>query len=241
MIEIKSRNNEKISAIHRLLQPKYRQIERRFLVEGYHLVEMAFRHQKLLVILTTETLDPLYDSVEQYLVTPEILQKLSQLTTPPPIIGVCRYLDEEPLQGEKLLYLDTINDPGNFGTILRTALAFGFDGVACSKNTVSLYNPKTIMASQGALFDIKVYPTNPTWLVNMKKTHAIIVSTLQDAMPLPLLHIQQPFILVLGNESHGVSEEVHQIASHRVKIPIAQIDSLNVAIAGAILMYHLSR
>lgn len=241
MIEIKSRTNEKIVAFHKLLQAKYRQSEQQFLVEGFHLLDMAFKHRKLRAILTTEPLDKRFEGIDQYLVTPEIMQKLSQLTTPPPVIGVCDFLSEEKLTGAKLLYLDTINDPGNFGTIIRTALAFGFDGIACSKKTVSLYNPKTIMASQGALFDLPVFSADESWLATMKNTHAIVVSTLEDAMLLPDVDVKSPFILVLGNESHGVSQTIHQLASHKVKIPIAHIDSLNVAIAGAILMYALSR
>ena len=241
MIDIRSRNNEKIVAFRRLHQAKYRQEEQRFLVEGFHLIEMALKHGQLEVLLTTKPLPTMFASVEQYLVTPEIIDKLSQLSSPTSVIGVCRYQNETPLKGDKLLYLDNVNDPGNVGTIIRTALAFGFDGVALSPQTASIYNSKTIMSSQGAIFDMPFFVADYDWLLQMKKTHPILVSTLEEARELSSVKSQKCFILVLGNESHGASQEVHALADFKIKIPIQNIDSLNVAIAGAILMYHLSR
>ena len=123
------------------------------------------------------------------------------------------------------LYLDEINDPGNMGTLIRTALAFDYDQVVLSENCVSIYNEKVIAASKGAIFAIPVLKGN---LKDYKETHQIIVSELSKNA--------EKFVLVLGNEAHGVSAKTSKLADVQVIIPIKNIDSLNVSVAGGILM-----
>ena len=132
------------------------------------------------------------------------------------------------------LVLDNIEDPGNMGTLIRTALAFSYDLVIASKNSVSIYNSKTINASKGAIFMIDaIHDDIDKYLPN----HKLIVSTLQkDSISLEEVDINDNFILVVGSESHGVSREIIKKADVKVKIDIDNIDSLNAAVAGAILM-----
>ena len=137
----------------------------------------------------------------------------------------------------KIVYLDQINDPGNLGTILRTAVAFDYDAVILSKGSVDLYNEKVIAASKGAIFLVDAFIAE---LDEIKDNHQVIVSTL-DEKSIALDKCLKPndFILVLGNESHGVSEDIIKKANYLIKIEMNDvIDSLNVAIAGAILMNY---
>ena len=136
----------------------------------------------------------------------------------------------------KIVYLDQINDPGNLGTILRTAVAFNYDAVVLSKGSVDLYNEKVIAASKGTIFLIDAFVGS----IEDYKDKQIIVSTL-DENSIPLNECKKPndFVLVLGNESHGVSEPIIKMANELVKIEMNDvIDSLNVAMAGAILMNY---
>ena len=134
----------------------------------------------------------------------------------------------------KILFLDEINDPGNMGTLLRTALAFSYDLVVLSENCVSIYNEKVVNSSKGAIFQIPVVKGK---LKDYKGTHKILVSNLsKNAVPLDEVELPEKFVLVLGNESHGVNKETRLLADQEIIIPINNIDSLNVAVAGGILM-----
>ena len=127
-----------------------------------------------------------------------------------------------------------INDPGNLGTIIRTAVAFDYDAIILSEGSVDLYNEKALAASKGSIFLIDAFYAD----IDEFKNHKIVVSSLNDkSIDLNDCPKLDDFVLVLGNESHGVSEEITKKADYVVKIKISEnIDSLNVAIAAGILM-----
>ncbi len=132
--------------------------------------------------------------------------------------------------------MDQINDPGNLGTILRTAVAFNYDAVILSKSSVDLYNEKVVAASKGALFLIDAFYDD---ISKYAKGHVVIASALDNAISLSECKKPHDFILVLGNESHGVSVELLDTADQIVKIDMNDsIDSLNVAVAAGILMNY---
>ena len=123
------------------------------------------------------------------------------------------------------------------GTLIRTALAFNYDALIISKGTVSIYNPKVIASSKGAIFSLPIIEGD---LIDYIKDHVVIASTLNDkSINLDELKKPSSFILVLGNEGHGISQEIEDNSDIFVKIPISNIDSLNVAVAGGILMNYL--
>ena len=123
------------------------------------------------------------------------------------------------------------------GTLIRTALAFNYDAIILSENCVSIYNPKVVAASKGAIFLIPIIEGR---LEDYKKDRTIITSILhENAISLDELKKPDDFILVLGNEAHGVSKKTIELSDIFVTIPIQNIDSLNVSIAGGILMNHL--
>ena len=238
MLEILSKNNQKVKDACALKLKKARLEKGLFLMEGIKNLDLALTYGNVKTIFTSIGLPKIGKDIETYKVNDEVLRKLAVSENPEGVVFVCEMLKpkKDKKDYHKIVYLDQINDPGNLGTILRTAVAFNYDAVVLSKGSVDLYNEKVIAASKGAIFLIDAFVGE----IEDYKNKQIIVSTL-DENSIPLNECQKPndFVLVLGNESHGVSEPIIKIDNQLVKIEMNDvIDSLNVAIAGAILMNY---
>ena len=234
---INSRTNQKVVHAASLKDKKYIKEYQEFLVEGIKSLELALKAGRLKEVFTLKELKLPYN-IPQYLVTEEIIDKISFSQNPEGVVAVFQTLDNiKPYNMDKVVYFDDIQDPGNMGTLIRTALAFNYDCVILSENCVSIYNPKVVSATKGAMFLIPILSGN---ILDYKNGRTVITSTLNEkSISLDELEAPESFILVLGNEAHGVSEEIINNSDVFVKIPITNIDSLNVAVAGAIMMYHL--
>ena len=238
MLEILSKNNQKIKDASALRLKKVRQEKGLFLMEGIKNLDMALKFGVVKQIFTKIGLPKINQDIECYKVNDEVLRKLANSETPEGIVFVCEQLEprKDKASYRKIVYLDNINDPGNLGTILRTAVAFNYDAVILSKSSVDIYNEKVVAASKGALFLVDAYYDD---IDNYTNGRQVIVSALDDAMPLSSCPKEDNFVLVLGNESHGVSPEIIKKANKVVKIEMNDaIDSLNVAIAAGILMNY---
>ena len=239
MLEILSKNNQKVKEACALKMKKVRLEKHLFLMEGIKNLDMALKYGVVKQIFTTIHLPKLKQNIEAYKVNKDVLAKLANSENPEGVVFVCEQLTpkKEKSQYHKIVYLDQINDPGNLGTILRTAVAFNYDAVILSKSSVDLYNEKVIAASKGAIFLIDAFYDDIAEYLN---EHTVIVSSLDErTIPLSSCPKYDNFVLVLGNESHGVSEGILAKANQLVKIEMNdQIDSLNVAVAGGILMNY---
>ena len=238
MLEILSKNNQKIKDACALRLKKVRQEKGLFLMEGIKNLDMALKFGVVKQIFTKIGLPKLNQDIECYKVNDEVLRKLANSENPEGIVFVCEQLKprKDKASYRKIVYLDNINDPGNLGTILRTAVAFNYDAVILSKSSVDIYNEKVVAASKGALFLVDAYYDD---IDNYTNDRQVIVSALDDALPLSSCPKEDNFVLVLGNESHGVSPEIIKKANKVVKIEMNDaIDSLNVAIAAGILMNY---
>ena len=233
--KIESRQNQKIKDLIKLSLPKYSKELRLFKIEGMHALEMAKKSGTLLSVFTTKELPDLH--VPQYLVTREIMESISTAQSPQGVICVCSYIHEEPIKNDKVLLLDNIQDPGNLGTLLRTALAFGYTDIIL-RGGCSQYNEKVLQSTQGAIFKLNIVPFTDE---DQLEGYEIIATEIKGSVDLSTIGKIKKHILVLGNEAHGVSKEFLEIADKRVRINIKDIDSLNVAVAGAIAMYELSK
>jgi len=237
MLEITSKNNQKIKDASSLRMKKTRQEKGLFLMEGIKNLDMALKYGHVKTIFTSIGLPKLHQDIETYKVNDEIIAKLASSENPEGVVFVCEYIKplKEKKDYHKIIYLDHINDPGNLGTIIRTAAAFNYDAIIMSEGTCDLYNEKVIAASKGSIFLIDCLYDD---IANYDKP--VIVSVLdEDTIPLSKAKPLKDFILVIGNESHGVSEEIIDCASQKVKIEISErIDSLNAAIAAGILMNY---
>ena len=238
MLEILSKNNQKIKDASALKLKKVRLEKGLFLMEGIKNLDLALTYGNVKTIFTSIGLPKIGKDIETYKVNDEVLRKLAVSENPEGVVFICEMLKpkKDKKDYHKIIYLDQINDPGNLGTILRTAVAFNYDAVVLSKGSVDLYNEKVIAASKGAIFLIDAFVGE----IEDYKDKQIIVSTLdENSIPLNECQKSNDFVLVLGNESHGVSETIIKMANELVKIEMNDvIDSLNVAIAGAILMNY---
>ena len=238
MLEILSKNNQKIKDACALRMKKVRQEKGLFLMEGIKNLDMALKYGVVKQIFTSIGLPKLKQDIECYKVNDEILRKLANSENPEGVVFVCEQPAPKKDKSDyhKIVYLDQINDPGNLGTILRTAVAFNYDAVILSKSSVDIYNEKVVAASKGAFFLIDAYYDE---ISNYTKDRVVIASALEGAMPLSEIEKPKDFVLVLGNESHGVSQDILTRADRIVKIEMNDnIDSLNVAVAAGILMNH---
>ncbi len=238
MKQINSINNEYIKELYKLKNKKYRDEKGLFVVEGYHLVQEA--KDKLVTVLISNERDEI-KGVENILVTDEIIKKLAFSQNPQKIIGVCEMVNNYKDLGERILLLDNIQDPGNLGTIIRTSLGFGINTIIASLDTVDIYNDKVIRASQGAIFNINYIKGDLKKYIDIlkKKDIKIYGTSLKSSVNLKDVEVNNKYAIVLGNEGNGVREYILDLTDVNVRIEMnKQLESLNVAIAGSIIMYH---
>jgi len=245
-------SKNKISEIRKLHQKKFRDAEHLFLVEGRKSVEMLLQSDfEVLDIYATETAaqDNQYLLKNQMvtLVSPADMERMSALSTPPELLAVARQAESsaEIPDTAPVLVLDHIADPGNLGTIIRTADWFNFRHIVCSPDCVEFYNPKTIQATMGSFAHVSVYrqPLVP-FLRSMAGKRRILGAFLQGES-IGTFDFQPSDIIVIGSESNGISPEVEKIVTHKITIPSpvqerATAESLNAAIATSIILYQAS-
>lgn len=238
---ITSLNNEHIKEILKLKEKKYRDLSNTFLIEGRHLVLEAYREKKIVeLILEQDELFPL-DTNTLY-VSSSVMKKLSDLSTPSNVMAVVEKLDEKPI-GEKILILDNIQDPGNLGTIIRSAVAFNFDTIVLSPKTVDLYNPKVVRSTQGMMFHTNIIIREPVSFINELKNegYKIVGTKVTNGVDVRESRTYSHFALIIGNEGKGMSEELSELCDEYLYIKMNdQCESLNAAVAASILMYEIS-
>lgn len=233
-------SKNRLKELTKLHQKKYREQTSQYLIEGFHLIEEAIHAKQLDELFVLESVDTSYH-VKTTVVSEGELQQLSQTKTPQPIIGLCRKRLFHPTSTHRILVLDSIQDPGNLGTLIRTALGLGFDQIIMSSTCVELWNDKVIRSTQGAHFHIaiKIVDDLVEELKVLSITHDVFVTDLSGSSTINQEY--EDCVLVLGNEGNGVSKEILALPLKRIKIEMHNIDSLNVAIAGGILMDRLNR
>ena len=234
---IESKDNNKLRHAASLKESKYRHEYNEFLGEGKKALEMALKNGDVKEVFTTSEIPHLPEQLTQYIVNEDLLKKISSTVNPEGVVFVCNIANKKPKRMNKVVYLDHLNDPGNVGTIIRTALAFDYDAVVLSEGSCDPYNEKVVAASKGAIFAIPVLKGS---LNELCEEREIIISSL-NVKSIDIKEVKTPksFVLVVGNEANGVTKETMDLATIITKIEIANIDSLNVAIAAGILMDHL--
>lgn len=214
-----------------------------FLVEGEHLVEEALNSGWIKKLLIREGFDNPYPNLSAVHLSTPVFKKVSQLESLGWIMAECALPPHVSLSGTRFLVADRIQDPGNLGTILRIAVAFGFDQVLCSPDCVDLTNDKVIRSTQGALFHVPVVRGELLELLRDLQAQGItLYATAADGeLALGDVRAHDRVALILGNEGSGVSSTVMELADHRLKIEMSAFESLNVAIAAGIVAYHFRK
>ena len=243
---ITSLENEKIKNYIKLKSKKYRDLTNSFIVEGEHLVLEAYRAGLLEeIILEQSSVFPLDLPNERKVYVPQvILDKISDVENPPYVMGLCRKKEESDNLGSRILMLDGVQDPGNLGTILRSSKAFNVDTVVLGLDTVDLYNPKVIRATQGMLFHMNVVRRDLVDEINKLKSEEIPIYVTRVEYGEDIRYLKskdkRKFALVMGNEGKGVREEIKDLADKYIYIEMNDmVESLNVGVATSILLYEL--
>ena len=251
IINITSTSNETIKYFISLNDKKTRMNAKRFIVEGYHLVNEASKTNLLEAIISTDEYElKKINNVKRYLVNDAIINKIATTKNPQNILGIVKMLDHNItnllpiIKGNKtkLIMLDDVNDPGNLGTIIRTAAGLGYDGIIMSPNTVDLYNEKVIRSTQGVMFKIPIIKANLQEIIKLLKKEKVfcIGTALTNAKDVKHITKKDKFAICLGNEAKGISKEVLDNMDENVKIAMKNdVESLNVSIAAGIIMYEM--
>ena len=235
---ITSTSNNTIKTLIKLKQKKYRDETGYYLVEGEHLVEEAMKAKQVECLISTKDIT---SDLPIVIVSNEVMSKLSFTKSPQFIMAKCKIKKENKLiDGKPYLILHDLQDPGNIGTLIRTALAFSIDQVILSNNCVDLYNDKLLRSMQGANFHINcIYDDLKTVISTLKKNNVkIIGSALENGQDIKQIKISEKMAFIVGNEGNGMNKDILQECDYVGYIPINTIESLNVAIAGSIMMYH---
>lgn len=242
---ITSLDNEKVKMLKKLQKKKYRDEYNLFIVEGEHLAIEAFRAGVLEELILEEGTDLPFPSPYGYY-SREVLSKISALDTPSSVMAQCRKRDRdgEEVEGNRILVLDDIQDPGNLGTIIRSALAFGVTTIVLSEETVDLYNPKVLRATQGMIFHTNIIVRNVyDWVRMIKASDFKVYGTCVDGgvdVKSLIPNDKEKFVLIVGNEGNGVKRRILDLCDENLYIKMnADVESLNVAVATSILLYEL--
>lgn len=245
-IIIKSLANNHIKEITKLNIKKYSKDSDVFLVEGKHLVDEAYKRNLLDEVLSVDDVN--YPGVKTVYVTFDIIKKITDTLNPQGIVGLVKKnkYDIDYAKTKKIIILDSISDPGNMGTIIRTAAGFGFDLIVLSEDCVDLYNSKVIRATQGAIFNTNIICCDIKKTINeLKKEGFIVIGTaLYNSKSIDDLDIKknEKVAFVLGNEASGIKQDILDLCDENVRIDITnKIESLNVSIAGAIMMFYINK
>ena len=248
MESLSSLKNPKVLAWRSLKEKKGRSEHRAFLVEGVRMVREAlsssFSVQALLLRDDFVPDFPLPENVPAYRLPDHVFQAVCDTRTPQGIAAVLS-LQTRNADGPRLLALDGVQDPGNVGTIIRTADAAGFTGVLFSPDCADLFSPKVLRSTMGSIFRLGFsFPESlPAALEQLKKDGYSVLSSQLDGDPFyDRKDVSSSLVLVIGNEGSGVSGAVKAVATHRLCLPMrGGAESLNAAVAAGIMMYDLTR
>lgn len=246
---ITSFDNPVIKMVVSLKQKKYRKQLQKYTIEGIKLVEEALKSNAPVDYILTVNEKTDYGNIKTYTVTQKVFNRLSDLECPQGIMAVVnmqQYELDDIIKGENdiIVILDGLQDPGNIGTIVRTADAMGANGIIALKGTGDVYNSKAIRASMGSIFHIPMlYVEDPISTYEfLKKKDIKVVATALDGDLYPYDVSFANSAIIFGNEGSGISDISREMAEYILKIPMAgSAESLNVASSAAIVLYEALR
>ncbi len=244
MMEIKSSQNAKIKAWMKLHQKKYRDQEKMFFVEGEHLIQEALKSGCVVTILVRMEIACPFDHEQIIFVSDQVMDKLSKNVSQVNFMAICKKIAYTQKKETRIVLLDGVQDPGNVGTIIRTAYSFGFDSVYLSKTSADLYNEKTIRSTQGAMFHIRVECVDLFEKVKLLQAQNcfVLATSLHEASGLQEFDNHIPSVaFIFGNEGNGVSHSLLKQSDANVFIEMTAFESLNVGVAAGICLYKFRK
>ena len=248
-------SNAQIKTIASYKLAKFRNQDEVFVVEGVKMVDELLRSNHTIeMICATKNWIEEHKKIASQInlniqeIKTQDLERISSLTTPNQVLAIVKRKESKPieLKSQLVIALDEIKDPGNLGTIVRIADWFGIENIICSENTVDIYNPKAIQATMGSLFRINITYNNLfQYLQTIPSSHPIYGTIIEGGKNLYQENLQQEGIIVIGSESHGISQEITQLITHPLTIPSFSKEqgpeSLNASIATSIICSEFRR
>ncbi len=256
---ITSDSNAKIKELVKLQkQSRQRKKTKTFIVEGLKMLSEAAEHKTLKHIYisdfmlekVSDTLDELLENYPYEVVSDSVFKQISDTVTTQGILGIAdmpQYELTEILDDKKHMWLllDDLRDPGNLGTIMRTAEGAGMSGVIMSKESVDLFNPKVVRSTMGAIFRVPFYYSDDlirTIEKIQEKGYKVYGTAMKGSVVYDEPDYTKGAAIVIGNEANGISDKVFDALDARIRIPMAgQLESLNAAVSAAIVMYETAR
>ena len=258
MQTITSKDNELIKHIRKLKDKKYRDESNEYVVEGVKLVEEAVKENaKIKQIIVCEDTTRTYEipthimlEIARYeciSVSNKIFNIITQVTNPQGIMAIIEKNAQDAqidYSQDIIVVLDDVQDPGNLGTILRTVDSIGLNQIIVSKGTADAFNSKVVRSTMGAIFRVKIIEVEnlPQAIKEMRRHHfKLMVTSLQTENSIYDIQFNKK-IIVIGNESNGVSKEIQEMADEKAKIPmLGKTESLNASVAAGVVMYEYVR
>jgi TrmH family RNA methyltransferase len=239
---------QKIKDIQSLGQKKFRQQEKLFIAEGPKLVKElleadASRVKEVFAVQEwISDNEKIAGKTTVTVITETELERISQLTTPNKVLAIVQQFDENNdiiTKGKITLVLDGIQDPGNMGTIIRTADWFGIEQIVCSHDSAELYNPKVVQATMGSIARVRVMYTDlGEWLTEQEDV--LIYATTLEGQDISTVKKIKEGIIIFGNESKGISADLLQLANVKITIPKkGKAESLNAAVAAGVVLGYV--
>jgi TrmH family RNA methyltransferase len=233
-----------IKQLKQLQQKKYRKQQQAFVVEGWksirEFINSGFEFFKIYAVTPDETLP---ETLPVEFITDKQLQQISFLQHPKDALAIFKMKpDNDMIQEGLILALDDLQDPGNLGTIIRTADWFGFRQIICSMDTVDCYNPKVVQATMGSLANVKIIYTDLQRF--LKDTKLPIFGTFLEGKNIYKINLPNQAIVVIGNEGNGIKPQTSSLIQHKITIPKhpeALAESLNASVAAAVVMNEFFR
>ena len=269
---ITSRNNATVKWVASLQEKKWREREKCFIAEGEKLTYEAIeadlpihsifvsesKKDKIIGKLNNILLGNRYDKTPVYILSDNVFEKISTEKAPQGVISVIKSLDffynidiiynEEFFldENEMALALCSVRDPGNLGSVIRSAVAFGVDHIILTSDCADVYNPKTVRSAMGSLYRTKITIVNDfASFINVAKhsgRRVFAAELSNNAKSLHEVGLKKTDIIIIGNEGHGISKEISEISSGSVYIPISKkTESLNASVAAAIFMWEQNK
>lgn len=255
---ISSKDNELIKHIKKLKDKKYRDESNEYIIEGVKLIEEAVKEKvRIKKIIVCEDTTRTYEipshvmleiaKYECIYVTDKVFNSITQVTNPQGIMAIAEKnaVDQQiDFAQDIIVALDDVQDPGNLGTILRTVDSIGLNQIIVSKGTADAFNSKVVRSTMGAIFRIKIIEVEDLVqaIKEMRRHHfKLMVTSLQTKNSIYDIDFNKK-IIVIGNESNGVSKEIQDMADEKAKIPmIGKTESLNASVAAGVVMYEYVR
>ena len=242
--EITSTENKIYKQTKKLLGRSERNKTKLFIAEGQRIVEDAVSANVAEYIFVSENYNGTMYDLPTYQVSNKMFAALSDTETTQGIIAVCRMINHniEEIDCDTLLVCDGVSDPGNLGTLIRTAECSGAGGAVLLKGTVDPYSPKVVRSTMGSIFRVPVYFADADALKKHLSDYSIVATVLDGSKDLYDIEFPEKTAVVVGNEAHGVSGEVADMAQIRTLIPMCgNSESLNASVAGSVVMYEIFR